>query len=198
MIGEGAPEGATPLDPGECEGLKHKHITTRGELNELEQANIQSGLRWVSRSRRRDILDDGFLRNLHKRLFGDVWNWAGTYRRTGKNIGIDPLHIAVELRKLVDDARYWAMRGSFPPLEAAARFHHRLTQIHPFPNGNGRHARIATDLYLERHLGHDPIAWTHGFDFQVDSKRRRSYIAALRAADGGDYKPLLQFLERRE
>ncbi|MCY4046655.1 MAG: mobile mystery protein B [Candidatus Dadabacteria bacterium] len=198
MIDGDAPEGATPLDPDECEGLKHKHITTRGELNELEQANVQSGLRWVSRSRRRDILSDDFLRGLHKRLFGDVWNWAGTYRRTEKNIGVDPLRIGVEMRKLIDDARYWVQRGTFPPLEAAARFHHRLTQIHPFPNGNGRHARIATDLYLERHFGHDPIAWMPGFDFQADNERRKSYIAALRAADGGDYGLLLRFVGGKE
>ncbi|MCY3972691.1 MAG: mobile mystery protein B [Candidatus Dadabacteria bacterium] len=198
MIDGDAPEGATPLDPDECEGLKHKHITTRGELNELEQANVQSGLRWVSRSRRRDILSDDFLRGLHKRLFGDVWNWAGTYRRTEKNIGVDPLRIGVEMRKLIDNARYWVQRGTFPPLEAAARFHHRLTQIHPFPNGNGRHARIATDLYLERHFGHDPIAWMPGFDFQADNERRKSYIAALRAADGGDYGLLLRFVGGKE
>lgn len=198
MIDGDAPEGATPLDPDECEGLKHKHITTRGELNELEQANVQSGLRWVSRSRRRDILSDDFLRGLHKRLFGDVWSWAGTYRRTEKNIGVDPLRIGVEMRKLIDDARYWVQRGTFPPLEAAARFHHRLTQIHPFPNGNGRHARIATDLYLERHFGHDPIAWMPGFDFQADNERRKSYIAALRAADGGDYELFLRFVGGKE
>jgi len=41
------PKGATPLDPNELGGLKHKHVTTRGELDELEQANIESGLRWL-------------------------------------------------------------------------------------------------------------------------------------------------------
>lgn len=194
MINDDAPEGATPLDPDEREGLKHKHITTRAELDELEQANIQTGLQWVSRSRQRDILSDDFLRTLHKRLFGEVWDWAGTYRQTEKNIGINPLHIGVELRTLVDDARYWAEHETYPPLEAAARFHHRMVHIHPFPNGNGRHARIAADLYLERHFGHDGIEWIHGFDLQADNERRSAYIAALRAADGGDYEPLLDFV----
>ena len=194
MINDDAPEGATPLDPDERKGLRLKHITTRGELDELEQANIQTGLQWLSRSRQKDILSDDFLRMLHKRLFGEVWDWAGTYRRTEKNIGIDPLHIGVELRILVDDARYWAGHDTYPPLEAAARFHHRMVQIHPFPNGNGRHARIAADLYLERYFGHEPIEWTHGFDLQLDNARRTAYIAALRAADGGDYEPLLEFV----
>ncbi len=194
MINDDAPEGATPLDPDERDGLKHKHITTRGELDELEQVNIQTGLQWVSRSRQKDILSDDFLRTLHKRLFGDVWDWAGTYRQTEKNIGIDPLHISVELRTLVENARYWAEHGTYPPLEAAARFHHRMVQIHPFPNGNGRHARIAADLYLEHHFGHDPIEWTHGFDLQADNERRNAYIAALRNADAGEFDPLLEFV----
>ncbi|WP_282610837.1 mobile mystery protein B [Pelagibius sp. Alg239-R121] len=194
MINDAAPEGATPLDPDEREGLKPKHITTRGELDELEQANIQTGLQWVSRSRQKDILTDDFLRTLHKRLFGEIWNWAGTYRQTEKNIGIDPLHIGVELRTLVDDARYWTENDTYPPLEAAARFHHRMVQIHPFPNGNGRHARIAADLYLERHFGHTPIEWTHGFDLQTDNERRNAYIAALRAADGGKFDPILELV----
>ncbi|MCY4034923.1 MAG: mobile mystery protein B [Hyphomicrobiales bacterium] len=191
------PRGATPLDPDELEGLKHKHITTRDELNELEQANIQVCLQWISRSRQRDILSDEFLRILHKRMFGDVWDWAGTYRQTEKNIGVDPFHISTKLRMLVDDARYWVEQNTYPPLEAAARFHHRMVQIHPFPNGNGRHARIATDLYLERHFGHAPIEWAHGFNIQTNNKRRNAYITALRAADGGDYEPLLEFVGAR-
>ena len=198
MIHDEAAEGTTPLDPDERGGLKHTHIATRGELNELEQVNIQSGLLWVAASRRKDVLSDAFLRTLHRRLFGDVWEWAGTYRKTEKNIGIDPLHVSVQLRILVDDARYWVRHETFAPLEAAARFHHRMTQIHPFPNGNGRHARIAADLYLQRHFAHEPIAWTHGFDLQADNERRRTYIAALRAADGGNYAPLLQFVGQKK
>jgi len=194
MINDDAPEGVTPLDPDERDGLKHKHITTRGELDELEQANIQTGLRWLSRRRKTDILTDHFLRTLHKRLFGDVWVWAGTYRLTEKNIGIDPLQIAVELRMLVDDACYWAAHETYPPLEAAARFHHRIVKIHPFANGNGRHGRIATDLYLERYFEHDPIEWTHGFDLQTDNMRRAAYIAALRDADREQFEKLFEFV----
>lgn len=188
------PEGATPLDPDELQGLKFPHVTTRGELDELEQANIEQGLAWITRRRGGTVFDDGFIRTLHKRLFGDVWSWAGSYRQTEKNIGIDPLHIAVQLRTLLDDARFWADNATYPPLEAAARFHHRMVQIHPFANGNGRHARIATDILLEESFGQPPIAWASGFDLQADNERRDSYIAALRAADRGDYAPLLIFV----
>jgi Fic-DOC domain mobile mystery protein B len=188
------PDGATPLDPDELEGLKFPHVTTRGELDELEQANIEQGLAWISRRRGGSIFDDGFIRALHKRLFGDVWTWAGEYRRTEKNIGIDPVQIPMQLRMLLDDARYWAEHGTYPPLEAAARFHHRMVQIHPFANGNGRHARIAADILLEEVYNHPPIAWASGFDLQADNERRDAYIAALRAADGGDFDPLLAFV----
>ena len=188
------PDGATPLEPDELESLKFAHVTTRGELDELEQANIEQGLAWISRRRGGSVFDDGFIRTLHKRLFGDVWSWAGDYRQTEKNIGIDPIHIAVQLLMLLDDARYWAENDTYPPLEAAARFHHRMVQIHPFANGNGRHARIATDIMLEDIYKRPPIAWASGFDLLADNERRDAYIAALRAADAGDLKPLLSFV----
>lgn len=188
------PEGVTPLDPDEIEGLRFQHITTRAELDELEQANITQGLRWLARQRGGDILTEDFVRKLHKRLFGDVWRWAGRYRAREKNIGIDPFQIAVQLRVLLDDARYWADNGTHGPLEAAALFHHRMVQIHPFPKGNGRHARIASDLYLEKYFAHAPIDWASGFDPQADNDRRTAYIAALRAADAGDFDPLLEFV----
>ena len=188
------PDGATPLDPDEREGLRFRHITTRGELNELEQANIQNGLLWLGRRRGGEVLDERFMRELHRRLFGEVWNWAGEFRRTEKNIGVDPLVIAVELRKLLDDARYWAVNVTYAPLEAAARFHHRLVAIHLFANGNGRHARIAADTYLEKRFGHPRIDWTEGQDLLQVNRRREAYIAALRAADGGEYGPLLAFV----
>lgn len=187
------PGGATPLDPDEMEGLKFKHVTTRGELDELEQVNIESGLLWLSRQRRKDVLTDDFSLTLHKRLFGEVWNWAGTFRRTGKNIGIDPVHIGVDLHMLMDDARYWAQHGTYVPVEAAVRLHHRMVSIHPFPNGNGRHARIMADTVLTNVYGVGPIDWAGGHDLQKMNDRRATYIAALRAADQGDLAPLLAF-----
>jgi Fic-DOC domain mobile mystery protein B len=190
------PDGATPLDPNEIGGLKFKHITTREELDELEQANIESGMRWLARYRS-DVITDAFAVTLHSRLFGEVWDWAGSFRQTGKNIGIDPIYIRVELRALMDDARYWAGHKTYPASEAAIRLHHRLVQIHPFPNGNGRHARIMADTVLARVYDAPPIDWAGGHDLGKLNERRTAYIAALRAADRGDIGPLIAFIGPR-
>ena len=190
------PEGATPLDRNELGGLKHKHVTTRGELDELEQANIQSGLRWLARQRG-DILSGAFVTTLHKQLFGDVWDWAGSFRRTGKSVGIDAMHIGSQLHQLMDDARDWVDNKTYPPSEAAIRLHHRLVFIHPFPNGNGRHARILADAALERVYKAKPIDWTAGYDLQKMNDRRAAYIAALKAADREDFGPLIAFVGPR-
>ena len=186
------PEGATPLDPNELDDLKPKHITTQGELDQLEQANISSGLLWLNRQRGK-VLTDNFTIALHKRLFGEVWDWAGTFRKTGKNIGIDPRHIQVELRSLLHDSQYWTDNKTYSPLEAAVRFHHRLVKIHAFPNGNGRHARIMADAILTDVYNAKPIDWAGGQDLQKMNERRVAYIAALKAADGEDYAPLFAF-----
>jgi Fic-DOC domain mobile mystery protein B len=191
------PEGATPLDQNELGGLKHKHITTRGELDELEQVNIQSGLRWLARQRG-DVLTDAFATTLHRQLFGDVWDWAGTFRRTGKNVGVDPIQIGIQLRQLTDDAKYWAQHRTYSPSEAAVRLHHRLVYIHPFPNGNGRHARIMADAALDRVYQAKPIDWAGGEDLQKMNRRREAYISALKSADRGDIKPLIEFIGLRD
>lgn len=189
------PDGATPLDPDELEDLKFKHITTRGELNQVEQVNVQDGLLWLKHRRKKHVLTEEFVRELHRKLFGEVWRWAGSFRQTEKNIGIDPIYIGVQLRMLLDDATYWAENVTYKPIEAAARLHHRLVQIHCFPNGNGRHARILADVYLKECFSDAPIDWAAGHDLMSSNERRNSYIAALRSADTGDYGPLLSFVD---
>lgn len=188
------PDDATPLDGEEREGLLQSWITHRRDLNEAEQENILKGAAWA-RGRRgrepRDILDTGFALTLHKRMFGDVWGWAGTCRTTARNIGIEAYRITVEMAILFDDVRYWVENGTYEPDEAAVRLHHRLVAIHPFPNGNGRHARLMADLLIER-LGGEPFSW--GGDSLADvGALRAAYIAALRAADGHDMGPLIAF-----
>ena len=187
------PDGATPLDPDELEGLKFKLIKTRSDLDRIEQANIQEGLLWLKRVRRKDILTENFVCDLHEKLFGQVWYWAGRFRNTGRNIGVDPAIIAVELRQLLDDTAYWIDHHVYDPIEAAVRFHHRLVFIHPFVNGNGRHARIMADAVLERLYEHPPIDWSGGQDLQSMTSRRKDYFDALRSADRHDYGPLLSF-----
>ncbi|MCG8042449.1 MAG: mobile mystery protein B [Candidatus Thiodiazotropha endolucinida] len=184
-------DAATPLSEEEKEGLIPSYITLRGELNEAEQANILEAEEWAFK-RKRDVLDERFLNDLHKRMYGRVWRWAGQYRRTGKNIGVDAYRISMELRQLIEDCRFWIENETYPPDEIAARFHHKLVWIHAYPNGNGRHARLATDLLLTA-LGRERFTW--GRVNLVDaSETRQAYVAALRAADAHDYAPLFEFV----
>ena len=188
------PDGATPLDPDEVEGLRFTHITTRGELDQLEQANIVEGLQWLKKQKHADILSERFVRDLHKRLFGQVWKWAGSFRKTEKNIGVDPILIAIQLRQLLDDTRYWIEHKTYPPMELAARFHHKLVLIHLFPNGNGRHARIMADAILTKLMDAPAIDWAGGYQLESMNERRDQYIAALRAADKNDFSKLFKFV----
>lgn len=167
------------------------YITFRSELNEAEQANILEAEEWAF-SRRRDVLDERFLTVLHERMLGRGWRRAGTFRRSSRNIGVDAYRIPMGLRQLNDDCRYWIENESYELDEIAARFHHRLVQIHPFPNGNGRHARMATDLLLLA-VGRPRFSW--GRVNLVDpGETRQRYVDALRAADDHDIRPLLEFV----
>jgi Fic-DOC domain mobile mystery protein B len=182
------PDGATPLDPDQREGLKIDVVTTMGQLNELEQANILSASAWLRRQRKFppiQLLTRDFVYELHKQMFGDVWTWAGTQRQLEIGFGVDPLEIPVRLKNLLDDATYWINNGTYEPLELATKLHHQLVYIHPFPNGNGRHARLFTDTILQRLLGEPPISW---------SGDRSEYINALRSADGGNLTPLIAWI----
>ncbi len=186
-------EGATPIDPDESEGLLLTHITTRGELDRWEQDNIVEALIWLDRTTPADILNEQFIRELHRRMFTNVWKWAGHFRRTDKNIG-GPWHqISTDLKNLCDDVRSWIEQNEYPPDETAIRFHHRLVWIHPFSNGNGRHARLMTDLLLENILDCSRFTWGSE-DLSRAGDARQRYIAALHAADKYDYEPLRRFV----
>jgi Fic-DOC domain mobile mystery protein B len=184
-------DGSTPLTGEEQEQLIPSYITLRHELNEAEQANILEVEEWAF-SRKRDVLSERFLDNLHKRMFERVWRWAGEHRQSNKTVGINAYRIPTEFRQLLDNCRYWMDNDTYEPDEIAVRFHHRLVWIHPYPNGNGRHARLATDLLLEA-LNRSRFSW--GRVNLVDaSETRNTYIAALRAADNNDISPLLEFV----
>lgn len=188
------PEGATPLDLNEIMGLKFKHITTRQELDHLEQANIEAGLKWLKSKKNVEVLTESFIKKLHKKLLGDVWKWAGSFRKSEKNIGVDPIQIPIHLRLLIDDVNYWIDHKIFVPIEIAIRFHHKLVYIHLFPNGNGRHARIMTDALLVNKFGLRELDWAGGHELSEMSERRKDYIMALRQADKGNYSSLLNFI----
>jgi Fic-DOC domain mobile mystery protein B len=191
-LGNADTPGATPLDPNESEGLLPPHLTTQEQLNEWEQANIGHAVTWLASSRRRDLLTESFVRELHRRMFDTTWAWAGIFRKSERNIGVAPEQIAPKLRDLLDDARYWLAHRTYSIDEIAARFHHRLVAIHCFANGNGRHARLLTDLLLQS-AGAVPFSWGRG-DLMHAGAARERYLAALRSADANDYKPLLEFV----
>ncbi|QQZ28946.1 mobile mystery protein B [Thiothrix subterranea] len=183
--------GATPLDPDEAQGLLPAHITTQGDLNIWEQTNILQGELWAARQHKRELLDEAFIRELHRRMFDQTWRWAGTFRSSDKNIGVDWLQIAMQLRNLVDNTRYQVAHQVFPADELAVRFHHQLVAIHPFPNGNGRHARLMADLLVQR-LGMPRFSW--GSASLIDTGEvRNAYLEALRTADRHNIALLLAF-----
>lgn len=180
----------TPLTVEERDGLIPSYITLRRELNEAEQINIEAALRWSS-ARRHDVINQEFLRALHQRMFGDVWRWAGQYRTTARNIGVDAYRIPMDVRLAVDDARYWVEHATYSPDEIAVRFSHRLVAIHPFPNGNGRFSRLVGDL-LVSNLEQPPFTWGRS-NLVNAGQTRAQYVEALRAADNHDIRPLLIF-----
>lgn len=185
-----ADDSGTPLAPEEKRDLIPAYIALRGELNAAEQDNIARGQAWALQQRR-EILDERFMLALHRRMFGDVWRWAGRYRTTERNLGVAAWDIAVEMRNLIGDAKTWVAHASYPRDEIAIRLHHRLVWIHPFANGNGRHARLVADL-LVMQQGGERFSWGRGSLYSAGELRRR-YIAALHAADRHDLAPLAAF-----
>jgi len=191
------PDGCTPLDPDERDGLIPTYIATREELNAAEQANIAAAVLDLRRRRLTSakVLDGMFVRSLHKAMYGDVWRWAGRYRTTERNIGADPSAIAISVRDLMGDAASWVAPDNtwLDRDQAVCRVHHRLVAIHPFPNGNGRHARAYADL-LMRTLDGEPFSWGAA-GIQGPGPTRQAYLDALRAADADpeNIAPLVRF-----
>jgi Fic-DOC domain mobile mystery protein B len=187
------PLGATPLDPDEIDGLIPSHISTQSQLNEWEAANILKAEIWLfPNANHDDFLSIHFTRLLHSKMFDDTWTWAGQFRLTERNIGVNPFTITTDLNNLLEDVRYQVIHESFPMDEIAYRFHHRLVAIHPFPNGNGRHARLMTDLLLVQ-AGEPRFTWGKE-RLEAEGPVRKKYISALQDADKHDYAALAEFV----
>ena len=187
-------DGQTPLDEEEKEGLKIKSITTQGELDEFEQLNIEKAVEWTIHTKLKpeNILTEKFIKNLHKKMYCDVWKWAGQFRRTEKNIGILWTKIGIELKNLLDDTKYWIENKTYSSEEIAIRFKHRIVSIHCFPNGNGRHSRMMADIIMESIFGGEIFTW-HQSNMVKANQKRKQYIEALKEADNGIIKPLIEF-----
>lgn len=186
--------GQTPLDEEEKEDLKIKTISTRGELDEFEQANIEKAIEWTLKINPTydKILSVAFIKEVHKRMFSEVWGWAGTFRKTNKNIGIDKYQIEIELTALMADCKFWIENKIFAEDEIAIRFKHRLVKIHPFPNGNGRHSRLCADILISKGLKGKVFTWGSQ---NITEKRvtRSKYLNAIYEADKENIIPLLDF-----
>lgn len=189
--------GATPLDPNETDELLVDYIATQGELNRLEQENILEAKAWVSGRKHKSLLTDTFVRDLHKRMFKNVWRWAGKPRLSDKSIGAPWSQVSTELAKLLGDTDFWIKNGTYPWDELGARFHHRLVAIHVFANGNGRHARLMTDTLLEAH-GQQTFTWGAGLvsqsGLETAGAARTEYIEALQEADARRFDRLIRFV----
>lgn len=186
-----AEDGATPIDPDEADGLIPSHITTQKELNEWEAMNISKAQSWAFSSKR-DVVTEQFVRELHRHMFDETWEWAGKYRTTGKSVGIPAHNIAIAVRELIRDVSMWLDHETFSLAEIAIRLHHRLVTIHPFANGNGRHTRMLADLLLWN-SGQPQFTWGGLGNAAHMTRMRTGYLRALRSADNGDIRPLIQF-----
>jgi Fic-DOC domain mobile mystery protein B len=187
-------DGQTPLNEEEKDGLRIPSITTREELDEFEQLNIEKAIQWTfgKKIKTEQLFSEKFIKELHKRMYGDVWKWAGTFRNSEKNLGIKKYLIAIELKQLLDDAIFWKENSVYNPEELAIRFKHRLVSIHCFANGNGRHSRLMADLIMEKLYSNNFFSW--GSTNLVKAPETRSnYIQAVRKADNNDIEPLILF-----
>lgn len=187
-------EGQTPLDDDEKEGLRIESIATREELDEFEQQNIEQAVEWTMKRsfKYSAILTEDFVQKLHKRMYGDVWDWAGEFRKTNKNLVIDKWQIPTELRYLLDDTRYWIENNTYPADEIAIRFKHRIVAIHCFPNGNGRHSRLMADIITGKVFKQPVFTWGAA-SLVKGGDARVAYLAAIKQADRGDIEPLIKF-----
>lgn len=189
-------DGQTPLDEDEKDDLLIDTIATRAELDEFEQQNIEEAVQWtLGKSLNIDtIFTDDFIRMVHKRMYGNVWKWAGEFRKTNKNIGSDKWQISAELRSLLGDVKFWCHNNTYSPDEIALRFKHRLVSIHCFPNGNGRHSRLMADLVIEKIFKSAVFSWgAINKNENIKTDTRVNYLRALKSADTGDYSYLLVF-----
>ena len=188
-------EGQTPIDEEEKRYLIPA-ILTHEDLDRFERENILEARKWVMEksvlASKQNIFTEKFILDLHKRMYGHVWKWAGQYRKSNKNIGVDYSFIQTEFRKLLDDASYWLEHNTYSVTELAVIFHYRLVKIHLFPNGNGRHARLFADVVVAKHGG-EKLTWGSNADLAVPDEVRKRYIAALHEADAGSYDPLILF-----
>ncbi len=188
-------EGQTPIDEDEKLDLKIKSITLKSELDEWEHLNIEEAIKWSLNLKLpyEAIISEEFVRELHRRMYDKVWKWAGCFRKTNKNIGVEKYMIGIELKKLCDDFKYWHIHNIYTPEERAILFKHRVVSIHCFPNGNGRHSRLIADIIINKIYDKPVFIWGDTRNLSLESSVRKQYLQALREADKGSITELVKF-----
>ncbi len=194
MMQENAPHGSTPIDPDEARELLLIYVNDREDLNRWEYQNIKEALIWLEKTKPINILNQNFLRDLHVKMFGQVWKNAGHFRNRDMNIGVEWWDITTGLRNMFEDVKLWIENETFSSDEIGVRFHQRIVFIHPFTNGNGRLSRLITDLLIENVLNKKRFSWGGGVDLIHKSKMRKVYIRALKDADSFNFEPLINFV----
>lgn len=189
-------DGQTPLDEEEKEGLLITMISTREELDEFEQYNIEKAIQWIysRKLKKEQLLSEKFIKELHKKMYGEVWRWAGKFRTSEKNLGVTSYKIATELKVLIDDCLFWIENNTFEPVEIAVRFKHKLVSIHCFSNGNGRHSRLMADLIMEKIFVKPVLGWG-GNNLVQQNNTRNHYIKAVKLADKNEFRTLIEFAQ---
>lgn len=196
LIGETV-VGETPLTEQDLREIRLPLVRTRAQLSAVEGPNIVSGKQWAlrsTRSRMPDMLSVGYLQELHRQMLGEVWLWAGQIRSTElQNEFASPVYgIRFQLAELYADAvEHWLNDVGMSPDEFAVRVHHRVVKVHPFRNGNGRHSRLLADVLLAKHFEREPFTWGGNAELGNSDPNRQNYLDGLRAADRGDYNPLM-------
>jgi Fic-DOC domain mobile mystery protein B len=199
MTDDTQPIGATP--GGDISGLLLGRLSTPAARNAAEAEAISRAYdKHVFRARRKkqetEWLTDDYIRQVHADMFGTIWEWGGQYRQTRLNIGVEPHLIREQIKLLTGDFFSWnETKSTMPVVEIAARLQHRLTYIHPFINGNGRHARLMTDIFLYSRKSAIP-QWPQTHLMTHGNQVREQYIRAMKHADDGDFTDLIKFIEK--
>jgi Fic-DOC domain mobile mystery protein B len=183
-------DGQTPIDEEEKEGLLIKAISTKNELDEWEQSNIEDAIIWslTRKFKQEQIMTELFVKLVHQKMFNNVWPWAGEFRQSNKNMGVDRWQIGIEVKKLLDDVTFWKVNKVYTPDGIIIRFKHKLVSIHCFANGNGRHSRLMADIMAEQLFDLQVFTWG------INSiNARQDYLEALKLADSGNYEALITF-----
>lgn len=190
-------DGQTPLDEDEKEGLKIRTISSRGELDEFEQSNIQQAIEWTIKNKfiKDQVFTENFILLVQKKMFSEVWDWAGTKRKSNKNIGVDKYQISIEIKNLLEDCKFWMDHNTYNADEIAIRYSHRLVKIHVFPNGNGRHSRLMADILISNLFDRPVFSWGRS-DLTKSGDIRREYLNAIYEADKGNIQPLINFARK--